>query len=220
MCALRSDAFHAFQGITHEQQGALVVKQKTRHDERRHQCCTPLIESMLTEAESYVQHLSMAISLAKCCENCQNNSPHRLRQNKQTTIFQHCRHAAIDQRAFMYTTASTSFHRDSVSYAPNNTHRRPSTTNDTRPRKNKHTHTHKPTGNGWSGRTEIIGTILYVCAFFRKKSAYFHLTGSNHTGHPVCPHCRPWQVETTVSKSTRCACSNVTGCRSRWTRYL
>ena len=98
--------FPCLPSITHEQQRARLVKLKTHHDRRRHQCFIPQMESMLTEAESYVQHLSMAIFLAKCCDNCQNNSPRRLRQNKQATIFQHCRHAAIDQRAFMYPTAS------------------------------------------------------------------------------------------------------------------
>ena len=65
MCALRSDASHAFQGITHEQQRALVVKLKTYHDRSRHRCFIPHMESILTEAESYVQHLSMAIFLCK-----------------------------------------------------------------------------------------------------------------------------------------------------------
>ena len=64
MCALRSHAFHASQGITDEHQRALVVKLKTNHDRRRHQCFIPQTESMLTEAESYVQQLSMAIFLA------------------------------------------------------------------------------------------------------------------------------------------------------------
>ena len=176
VCALRSDAFHAFQGITQEQQRALLVKLKTHHDRRRHQCFIPQMESMLTEAESYVQHLSMAIFLAKCCDNCQDNSPRRLRQNKQTTIFQHCRHAAIDQRAFMYTTASKSFHRDSVAYAPNKTHRRASAPHDKLPHKRKHTQTNGEWLVGrWWGRTEIIGTILYVCVFFQKKTCLFPL---------------------------------------------
>ena len=51
--------------ITHEHQRALLVKLKTHHDRRRHQCFIPQMESMLTEAESYVQHLSMAIFQAK-----------------------------------------------------------------------------------------------------------------------------------------------------------
>ena len=40
---------------------ALLVKLKTHHDRWRHQCFIPQMESMLTEAESYVQHLSIAI---------------------------------------------------------------------------------------------------------------------------------------------------------------
>ena len=165
MCALRSDAFHAFQGITHEQQRALLVKLKTHHDRRRHQCFIPQMES---DAESYVQHLSMVFFLAKCGDNCQNNSPRRPRQNKQTTIFQPCIHAAIDQRAFMYTTASKSFHRDSVAYAPNKTHRRASAPHDKLPHKRKHTQT-----NGeWlvgseEGQNRKYWKILHVFAFFK-----------------------------------------------------
>ena len=128
MCALRSHTFHAIQRFAER---SLVVKQKTHHDGRKHQCFTPHMESMLTEAECHCAKLSMAIFLAKCCDDCQINSL--------ATIFQHCRHAAIDQRALMDTTTSKSFHGDSVAYASNNTHRRPSTTNDTRPHKNKQT---------------------------------------------------------------------------------
>ena len=53
---------------------ALAVKQKTHHDGRKHQCFTPHMESMLTEAECCCAKLSLAIFLAKCCDNCQNNS--------------------------------------------------------------------------------------------------------------------------------------------------
>ena len=168
-------------------EGALVVKLKTHHD-RRHQCFIPQMESMLTEAESYVQHLSMAIFLQNTGDICRNCSLTDCTHNKQATIFQHCRHAAIDQRAFVYTTASKSFHRDSVAYAPNKTHRRASAPNDELPHKRKLTQTNGEWLVGaWWGRTEIIVTILYVFAFFRKR-CLFPLDKSNHTGHPVCHH--------------------------------
>ena len=124
------------------------------HDGRKHQCFTPQTESMLTEAECYCGKLSMAVFLAKCCDNCQNNSLCRLRQNKQATNFQHCRHAAIDQRAFIHTTASKSFHGDSVAYASNNAHRRPSTTNGTYD--HTRTNTRKPNREWLVGR--LVGT--------------------------------------------------------------
>ena len=118
----------------------------------------PHMESMLTEAECYCAKLSMAIFLAKCCDNL-SEQPRRLRQNKQATIFQHCRHAAIDQRAIMYSTASKSFHGDSVACASNNTHRRPSTTND-----------REWLVGGWSGTEQkLLKKILHVYVFSRKK---------------------------------------------------
>ena len=134
MCAPRSHAFHATQRFAER---ALVVKQKTHHDGRKHQCVTPHMESMLTEAQCYCAKLSMAIFLAKCCDNCQNNSlADCAKTNKQRSSDTADMQQSINVH---YTTASKSFHRDSVAYASNNTHRRPSTTNDTRPHKNKHT---------------------------------------------------------------------------------
>ena len=139
MCALRSHAFHAIERFAER---ALVVKQKTHHDGKE----APMLHTThgvsVDGSGIFCAKLSMAIFLAKCRDNCQNNL-RRLRQNKQATIFQHCRHAAFDQRAFMHTTASKSFHGDSVANASNNTHQRPSTTNDTRPHKNKHTQANK-----------------------------------------------------------------------------
>ena len=66
-------------------------------------------------------------------------------QNKQATIFQHCRHEAIDQRASMHTTG---FQILPQRQRGNNTHRRPSTTTT---HGHTRTNTRKPTGNGWSG---------------------------------------------------------------------
>ena len=49
--------------------------------------------------------------------------------------------------------------------------------------------TRKPTGNGWlggwSGQNKKIGQS-YMFMHFSRKGAQFHLTGSNHTGHPAC----------------------------------
>ena len=72
MCALRSHNFHAIRGFA--ERVLLSSNRKTHHDGRKHQCFTPHMESMLTEAECYCAKLPMAIFLEKCCENCQSNS--------------------------------------------------------------------------------------------------------------------------------------------------
>ena len=71
---------------------ARVVKQKTHHDGRKHQCFTPRMESMLTEAEYYCEKLSMAIVLAKCCDNCPNYPPADCtkQKNNNLTTLQTC----------------------------------------------------------------------------------------------------------------------------------
>ena len=71
VCA-RCEAIH-FHAIQRFAERVLVVKQKTHHDGRKHQCSTPQMESMLTEAECSCAKLSMASFPAKCCGNSQNN---------------------------------------------------------------------------------------------------------------------------------------------------
>ena len=79
--------------------------------------------------------------LEKWCDNSQNNSfADCVKMNKQqssnTADMQHSINVHLCN-----TTASKSFHKDSVAHASNNTHRRPSTTNDTAT--NKHTQTNR-----------------------------------------------------------------------------
>ena len=136
MCALRSQTFHAIHRFADR---ALVVKQQTHHDGRKHQCFTPHVESLKTEAKCYCAKLWMAIFQAECCDHCQHKS---LADCAKTNKQQSSNTADTQQSVnvhFMYTMASKSFHGDRVAYASNNTHRRPSTTNDTRPYKNEQT---------------------------------------------------------------------------------
>ena len=145
MCELRSHIFHAIQRFAER---ALVVKQKTHHDGRKHQCFTPHMESMLTEAECYCAKLSMAIFLAKCCDNCQNNS---LAGCAKTNKQQSSNTADMQQSIIVH--LCTPRHPNPSTGTAWHTHR--TTRIDVFRRQTTHGHTRtnrrKPTGNGWSG---------------------------------------------------------------------
>ena len=165
VCALRSDTFHAFQGITHEQQRALEVKLKTHHHRRRHQCFIPQMESMLTEAESYVQHLSMAIFLSKILVISVGTAHSQIApttnkpQSSNTADMQQSTNVHLCSPRHPNPSRGTAWHThrtihiDVLRHQTTNCHTRENT--------------RKPTENGESGggrwgRTEIIGTNLYV----------------------------------------------------------
>ena len=149
---------------------ALVVKQKTHHDGRKHQCFTPQLESMLTEAECYCAELSMAIFVARCCDNCQNKSlADCAKTNKQQSSNTADRQQSIN--VHLCTPRHPNLSTGIVWHSPRTTRidvlRRQTTHGHTR------TSTRKPTGNGWSGgwsgQTEITRKSHMFYVFSEKE---------------------------------------------------
>ena len=133
------------------------------------------MESILTEAESYVQHLSMAIFLCKILVIIVKSAHSQIATKRNKP--QSSNTADMQQ--------STNVHdaHHGIQLLPQKQHRRASAPNDNLPPKRKHTQTNGEWSGVRRGRTENIGKS-YNFFFFKK--AYFHLTGPDHTEHPVC----------------------------------
>ena len=164
MCALRSHTFHAIQRFAGR---ALVVKQKTLHDGRKHQYFTPQMESMLIEGECYCAKLSMAIFSAKCCDNCQNNSladcaKTNKQQSSNTADMQQSINVHLCTPRHPNPSTRTAWHTHRTTRI--NVLRRQTTHGRTR------TNTRKPTVNGRSGQNINYWTILHVYVFSRKSA--------------------------------------------------
>ena len=126
------------------------------------------MESMSTEAECYCAKLSITIFLAKCCGKCQNNfladcAKTNKQQSSNTADMQQSINVHLCTPRHPNPSTGTAWH----TYL-NNTHRRPSTTNDTRPHKNTHASQQGMVGRD---RTKILGNST-----FYRKGAQFHLT--------------------------------------------
>ena len=170
MCALRRFTFHAIQRFA---ECALVIKQKTHHDGRKHQCFTPQMESMLTEAERSCATLSMAFFLEKCCVIARttpsqtapkqtNNQPSSNTADMQQSINVH-----LCSPLHLNPSTETAWH----------THRTIRIDVFRRQTTHGHTRTHTQTNKGMVGRevgrdrTEIIGkSNMNMYLFFSKNA--------------------------------------------------